>query len=171
MILYPIGASGETLILTRPVLEKFEAFRQRRWQQREAGGQLFARFVDRHIVVEEATGPNKGDVRSRYAFRPNRRREQRDILKRYARGLHFVGDWHTHPERLPRISARDHESMRELVSQSKHGLNGFVLVIAGTGDGPAALSVSVFDRTSYSILNASRWSPAACPDDLCHNGA
>lgn len=148
MIAYPIGTSGQTLILTQPVLGQFSRYRQRRWWQREAGGQLFALFDGTDILVVEATPPRRSDVRSRFGFRPDRRREQADILERHARGLHFIGDWHTHPEAAPRPSTVDAESMCDLVTRSNHQLNGFIMVIVGTSDAPGGLYVGLFLRAS-----------------------
>ena len=86
-------------------------------------------------------------------FRPNRRAEQKEIAIRHARELHFVGDWHTHAEAEPTPSLRDTQSMRELVANSHHMLNGFVLVIVGTSAAPTGLSISVVDRTGVHQLH------------------
>jgi integrative and conjugative element protein (TIGR02256 family) len=153
MITYPIGQSGQVLVFTDEVLALFARYRQRRWWQREAGGQLFARFEGPRILVAAATTPGRTDLRSRFSFKPDRRREQRDILRHHAEGLHFVGDWHTHPEPVPTISPDDAESFADIVRRSHHELNGFVLVIVGTDAPPVGLSVSVFDRTMRAILD------------------
>jgi integrative and conjugative element protein (TIGR02256 family) len=157
MIAYPIGTSGQTLILTQPVLERFSEHRQRRWWQREAGGQLFARFDGTDIFVVEATPPGRYDIRSRFSFQPNRRREQSEILERHERGLHFIGDWHTHPEAEPHPSSVDAKSMHDLVTQSQHQLNGFIMIIVGTRDVPDGLCVALFSRAS-----GIRLSPGSC---------
>ncbi|RWJ00050.1 Mov34/MPN/PAD-1 family protein [Mesorhizobium sp.] len=148
MIAYPIGTSGQTLVFTQPVLDRFSSYRQRRSWQREAGGQLFARFDGTDIIVTEATPPSPYDVRSRFGFRPNRRREQAEILERHERGHHFIGDWHTHPETEPHPSPVDTESMRDLVVRSRHQLNGFIMVIVGTRDAPHGLSVTFHSRAA-----------------------
>jgi integrative and conjugative element protein (TIGR02256 family) len=145
MIVYPLGISGQRLIFSPCAVAHFQKYRQLRWWQREAGGQLFARFALPDITIEEVTGPRRGDWRTRFTYRPNRRAEQQEIAERHRRGLHFVGDWHTHPEAVPRPSPRDDHSMRELFTRSQHALNGLVLVIAGTDTAPLGLSVSVFD--------------------------
>lgn len=152
MIVVPIGVSGQRLIFTRTVLERFDRHRQVRWWHREAGGQLFARISLPDIAIEEATGPRPGDRRARYSYRPNRRAEQDEIAVRHARGLHFVGDWHTHAEFNPTPSQRDSESMRELVANSRHALNGFVLVIVGTHSAPEGLFISVVDAAGVHQL-------------------
>lgn len=130
-MIFPILDSGQRLILAKPVLECFARHRQTRFWHREAGGQLFARFDLPNIVVEEATGPRRTDRRTRYSYHPDRRAEQREIAARHVRGLHFIGDWHTHPEDAPTPSSRDERSMREAFAASHHVLNGFILAIIG----------------------------------------
>lgn len=147
MIVFPIAASGQHLIFSSVVLEHFAKYRQLRSWQREAGGQLFARLSLPDIIVEEATGPRRSDWRSWTAYRPNRRAEQREIEARHTKNLHFIGDWHTHPEAFPVPSPQDKESMRDLVSRSKHALNGFVLTIVGREALPAGLAVWIFSAT------------------------
>src|ERR1700730_5735407 len=130
-MIYPISSSGQRLVFTEPVIERFAKYRQTRWWQREAGGQLFACVALPEILVVEATGPRRSDWRTRYTYIPNRRAEQREINGRHPRGLHFIGDWHTHPEDQPVPSWRDEESIREAFVESEHALNGFILAIVG----------------------------------------
>jgi integrative and conjugative element protein (TIGR02256 family) len=59
-------------------------------------------------------------------------------------GLNFIGDWHTHPERVPSPSTSDIRSIREAVTRSTHHLNGFVLLIAGTEVFPVGLFVKLY---------------------------
>jgi integrative and conjugative element protein (TIGR02256 family) len=59
-------------------------------------------------------------------------------------GLNFIGDWHTHPERVPNPSTSDIRSIREAVTRSTHHLNGFVLLIAGTEAFPLGLFVKLY---------------------------
>jgi integrative and conjugative element protein (TIGR02256 family) len=155
MIEYPIGTSGQVLVLSDPVVQHLHRHRQQRRYQREAGGQLFARFDGKRIVVEEATGPRRTDRRTRTSYVPDRRAEQAEILDRHARGLHYVGDWHTHPQRSPQPSRPDAESIAECVAKSVHQLNGFVLVIVGQLEPPAGLHVSINNATSAFTIDPS----------------
>jgi integrative and conjugative element protein (TIGR02256 family) len=113
--------------------------------KREAGGQLFANFANNEITIVEATGPRRTDRRSRYSYIPDRIEEQREIVKRHPLGLHFVGDWHTHPEHHGCPSSTDLSSISETVRKSRHCLNGFVLVVVGYSALPASMHVSVHD--------------------------
>ena len=146
MLEYPIGGSGQILVFSEKVVRKFGRYRQKRWYQREAGGQLFARFSASRIVVEEATGPRRTDRRTRTSYVPDRAAEQREIDSRHADGLHYVGDWHTHPEPVPGPSGLDVASISESVRKSTHALNGFLLVIVGQAEPPGGLLVSAHDR-------------------------
>lgn len=145
-MIYPIGHSGQRIVFSSGVLAYFEKHRQTRWWQREAGGQLFARFELPTITIIEATGPRRADRRTRYSYHPDRRAEQREIAARHSQGLNFIGDWHTHPEDTPSPSWRDDESMREVFTQSTHGLNGFLLVIVGRFSPPDGLAVWIYNR-------------------------
>ncbi|MHC2676957.1 integrative and conjugative element protein (TIGR02256 family) [Bradyrhizobium diazoefficiens] len=144
MIAYPVGLSGQTLVFTDPVVETFSKNRQLRFWQREAGGQLFGRFHGSRIEVVEATGPRRTDRRTRTSYIPDRRAEQREIDDRFGRGLHFVGDWHTHPERIPSPSHPDVSSLDDTVRRSLHAMLAFVLVVVGQLPAPEGLHVSVF---------------------------
>ena len=153
MLEYPIGSSGQVLVLSVEVVGKFRRYRQNRWYQREAGGQLFARLSLSRIIIEEATGPRRTDRRTRTSYVPDRAAEQREIDSRHAEGLHYVGDWHTHPEALPGPSGLDIASISDSVRKSTHALNGFLLVIVGQAEPPDGLLVSVHDRFgSFSTL-------------------
>lgn len=142
---YPVGTSGQTLVLTDSVLAHFDRHRQRKWLQSEAGGQLFARIERAEIRVEEATGPRRTDRRTRMTYHADRAEEQHEIDTRYPQGLHYVGDWHTHPTAHPEPSLRDLTTISETVCRSSHSLNAFVLIIVGTDCASTSLCVLLHD--------------------------
>jgi len=152
MLVYPVGESGEVIQLELGVLDHFDRHRQLRFWHREAGGQLFARIDGHRIVVCEATGPKPEDKRGRTFFEPDRRSEQAEIDTLFARDLHYVGDWHTHPEGSPTPSARDHVTMASRVRLSRHRLAGFLFVIVGQLPPPKGLTVVIHDGTSGHVL-------------------
>lgn len=152
MIVYPIGDSGQALVLSDIVLEHLQSQRQIEPRSPEAGGQLFARFVAREIRIEEATGPHHTDKRGRTFYRPDRRAERKEIQDRYKSGLHYVGDWHTHPSTRPVPSSTDLRNIKECFLRSRHELNGFVLIIVGTAPAPEGLRVSVNDGIDDFVL-------------------
>ena len=152
MITYRIGTSGHALIFAAEVLDRFERYKQRRLWAREAGGQLFARVDGGAINIVEATGPRPTDRRSRYNYVPDRRAEQREIDERFLLGLHFVGDWHTHPQDIPRPSGVDLVSTADGVRKSRHSLNAFVMAIVGREAFPTGLYVAVHDGDEEHVL-------------------
>lgn len=94
------------------------------------------------MKVVEATGPRPTDRRSLYNYEPDRNAEKVEINDRFAQGLHFVGDWHTHRQRRPIPSSTDERNIAELVRFSSHDLAGFILVIVGQAWFPEGLHVS-----------------------------
>jgi integrative and conjugative element protein (TIGR02256 family) len=163
MLSYCVGTSGQMIILSDHVLQQFDSSRQRKPGLAEAGGQLFASLADGHIRIEKATGPRKSDKRGRTHFLPDRRAEQKEIATMHAAGLHYVGDWHTHPQPVPAPSATDLRSMRECVSQSRHDLNAFIMIIVGTDPSPRGLNVSLHDGMSDIVLEAESLTESASP--------
>ncbi|WP_051677393.1 Mov34/MPN/PAD-1 family protein [Bradyrhizobium sp. URHD0069] len=123
-------------------LKTFDAHRQRRFFHREAGGQLFARVRGNDWEIITATGPRAGDRRGRLSFWPHRASEQDEIFDHHARGLDYVGDWHTHPEDTPKPSPDDLTSIAEVVRRSTHHLSGFLLLIVGRSSFPRGLWAS-----------------------------
>ena len=151
-IVFRIGDSEQRLIRTPAVLNHIAGHQQSDGASCETGGQLFARFTDELIRVELATGPRLTDQRSRFGYVPDRRSEQEEINAMHGHGLHFVGDWHTHPEGIPRVLPSDLKSIRRAFEQSKHHLNGFVLLIAGTEAFPLGLFLSLYDSYSETAI-------------------
>jgi len=140
---FEIGQSGQQLVIPGKVLAHIAKHQQLDSRDTEAGGQLFGRILEQRITVELATGPRRTEVRARYAYVPDRRAEQEEIDRYHLKGLLFLGDWHTHPEHLPIPSGQDQRSIREAFNRSRHHLNGFLLVIAGTQKLPSGLYVAI----------------------------
>jgi integrative and conjugative element protein (TIGR02256 family) len=148
------------------VLAHLRRYRQSRPWHCEAGGQLFANVSDNLIEVVEATGPRPTDRRSIFGYKPDRDAERLEIKERYARGLHFVGDWHTHRQRFPLLSSTDIESIGETVRLSDHNLTGFVLVVVGTARFPAGLHVSFHGSSTHQELTPI---PTASSPEVAHH--
>lgn len=142
---------GTAVKIEAHVLEHLALHRQTSCLKKEAGGQLFARIRPREWTIVRATGPRKSDWRSRFGYHPNRKAEREEIERLFADGLHFVGDWHTHPQKIPRPSGTDTRSMDETVALSGHDLPGFLLLIVGTAPFPQGLWVSFHTPLSDAV--------------------
>lgn len=124
------------------VLEILDAHRQRRFFDREAGGQLFARVREADWEIVTATGPRAKDRRSRFSFWPHRESEQDEIFAHHELGLDYIGDWHTHPQDVPTPSPNDLSSIADVVRRSTHHFPGFLLIIVGRKSFPEGLWAS-----------------------------
>jgi len=153
MMRFPVGTSGETIMLTEVAIEHLICHRQTRWWQREAGGLLFARFDNQAIIIEEATGPRPTDRRTPFSYWPDRKAEQAEIDERFERGLHYVGDWHSHPQKVPKPSLRDERTMVSRVKYSRHQLNGILFAIIGHGPLPRGLALLLHDGATWHPLS------------------
>ena len=155
MLVYPVESSGEVIVLVDSVVEHVTKFTHHDLQAKEAGGQLFAELEENRIVVAEATGPRATDFCGRNSYRPDRSAERKEIKSYHRRGLHFVGDWHTHPEPVPTPSDTDVTSINECYSRSIHSLGAFVLLIVGTEDPPLGFWLSLHNETVGLRLSSS----------------
>lgn len=152
-LLYLLPGDLGLIEFSASVLSHFEKHKQHRWHSCEAGGQLFASSQCSQITkVVNATGPRPTDRRSLFIYVPDRNAERIEIAERYACGLHFVGDWHTHRQPIPSPSLTDDRSMRDLVKLSSHDLAGFIMVIVGQAKFPDGLHVSFHTKTTSTIL-------------------
>lgn len=150
---FEIGQSSQRLVLSRAVLRHFQKHQQNGASSLEAGGQLFARLSALpEVIIEQATGPRPSDFRTRTLYIPDRSAEQPEIDHWHKKGLHYVGDWHTHPEGIPNPSADDTDSIRESFVKSKHTLHGFLLIIVGTTPFPNGLYISLNNANSELLL-------------------
>jgi integrative and conjugative element protein (TIGR02256 family) len=136
---------GRRVVFTDEVARSFHRHRQFWPWSEEAGGQLFATLGNVEMEVSKAKGPFSQDQRGRYFFRPDRQNENRVIENCFVEGLHYVGDWHTHPEKRPAASPEDLESIAECFKNSSHELVAFLLVIVGTNNPPEGLWVGWHD--------------------------
>lgn len=142
---YLIGSSGQVIEISPRVLEHFGSHVQRRAWSTEAGGQLFADIANGVIRIGVATGPRPTDFRAPFLYFPDKKAERAEIASFYQRGAHFVGDWHTHPQDIPKPSSLDLRTVRSTVERSKLQLGGVILVIVGRKQFPEGLFVSVTD--------------------------
>ena len=147
-LIYKLPNDLGFLEFSSEALEHFENNKQRSCFSKEAGGQLFASYEGKNTAdVTQVTGPRHKDWRSRFGYEPDLVSEKIEIAEKYKIGLHFVGDWHTHPQDIPYPSAADEYSMKKLVTESIHDLEGFIMVIVGRKPFPNGLHVSFHTAT------------------------
>jgi integrative and conjugative element protein (TIGR02256 family) len=153
------GRGTEILRLEPQALATIERFRQTGNLAPEAGGMLLATIEPDLVRVVQATEPAATDRRSRFAFIPTLGHQQRIIDKQFRSGLHFIGEWHTHPELRPIPSSVDLRSMADCFRESRHQLASLVMLILGTETAFEGLWVSLHTSTGYKrlLLSDSSW--------------
>jgi integrative and conjugative element protein (TIGR02256 family) len=149
-----LGQDAGTVTVGDDALAAMLQFQQIRPKDKEAEGQLFAKFSGPDVQIVEATMPSLLDLRGRFSFRPNRLLQRRQIRERYARGLHFVGDWHTHPEVHPAPSLEDIVGMQDCFRRSTHDLGAFFMLILGTAQPPKGCYIGLLNSDGIRSLSA-----------------
>ena len=142
MITYYAANGTQQIIFSDDVLTYLAQHRQLGKSDPEAGGQLFAQFSEGVVTIVQATGPYSRDKRWRFGLMIDHFTRRNDIRRLHRLGLHFVGDWHTHPEPNPTPSPLDDRSMLDMFRRSKHDLAAFIMVIVGQADAPAGMFVA-----------------------------
>jgi integrative and conjugative element protein (TIGR02256 family) len=126
----PVDKSNQEIIINRNIFNNISKYMQE-GNKPESGGLLFAEFCLPKIFVKKASMPNKTDCRSRHEFKPDQVVQQKTINAYFKKGLHYIGEWHTHPEKYPVPSVIDIASMKNTFIASRHELNYFLLIIVG----------------------------------------
>jgi integrative and conjugative element protein (TIGR02256 family) len=149
---FNLPQSDQQIVFSLSALDVFSKCRQLNGEP-ESGGLLFAEFKFPQICIKKASSPHSTDRRWRTFFIPNRVFQRRLIRNCFKDGLHFVGEWHTHPVTAPVPSNVDLDSMTDAFLKSRHELNCFLMVIVGNDSEKLNLWVSAHDGASYHQLN------------------
>lgn len=152
-LVYRMQSDGPTVTLTDAAIASIISYRQMTSKDKEAGGQLFAKFEGNDTVIVAATGPKSLDTRLRNMFIPNLWLQRQEIKILHGKGKHFVGDWHTHPQSIPSPSGEDISSMVECFRKSHHELKAFLMIIVGTANPPEGLFVCLVNGNGVSRLS------------------
>ena len=125
------------LTITGNVLENFYSFVQVNKKDLEACGMLVGHHPRRtdDIVLDRLTLPQPSDKRTRTCCHRSQADHQR-LLDAEWRLSHetrtYVGEWHTHPEAMPRPSRLDRKSWVKAVKETKFHGPGLVFIVVGT---------------------------------------
>jgi integrative and conjugative element protein (TIGR02256 family) len=136
------------VIIDESCLDHWAGFRQTRKWHRESGGLLFAPSVgtaDGTVRITDVSGPNAADRRRRYSLTLDHRQCLKDIVSRFEQGLHFVGYWHTHPEKYPSMSGADRRAFARNLRDGGLEIEKMIAVIVGNGFGPDSIQLSAVD--------------------------
>ncbi len=82
----------------------------------------------------------------------NQRADQREINAEFEKGLHYLGDWHTHPVTIPTPSPMDYQTFQSRFRKSTHELHAMLMVIVGTNPFPGGLWVGLQNNNMSTTL-------------------
>ena len=102
----------------------FQRHIQARPWDREAGGLLLGTVHGANILVVEATVPTRWDRRFRYMFERmwfGHRSIAQNRWKVSGGTVRYVGEWHTHPQDVPRPSGLDSTEWKKLARNRADG--------------------------------------------------
>jgi integrative and conjugative element protein (TIGR02256 family) len=137
------------VVFAADVLQLFKSHRQRFACQREAGGVLLGHRRGSHLEVVLATPPMSKDRRFEYLFErePDGHAEAAvQAWEQAGNTIDYVGEWHTHPQRVPTPSPLDRKEWRKL--GVKYAPKPLLVVVVGT----SALHVEVLLGASQAAL-------------------
>lgn len=149
------------VVLESQVVDRFNLCRLDD-DKRESGGQLFAIFpspVEMRIV--HASGPNKKARRRLFSFSHCLRDDQREIECLFdGEQIHYVGDWHSHPQDIPTPSWVDKITIRSRFIKSEHELKMMLMIIVGQAAFPDGIWVGAQDGdllTDLACVHNTTW--------------
>lgn len=122
------------LVITEAVCNVLWQHRQTGPKQHEAGGILLGRVYPTHTVIERLSTPSAEDRSGRYFFERSVAKAQRIVNEAWKESggeVIYLGEWHTHPEQVPRPSDTDRRLIRRMLSDSKMEIDRLFLVIVG----------------------------------------
>jgi integrative and conjugative element protein (TIGR02256 family) len=121
------------VILSDQVTQVLMRYRQRFPWQTEAGGILLGRRRGNHIEVVEATEPTRLDRRAPYLWErevSGHAQAATGAWRLAAGTVDYVGEWHTHPQRVPTPSSLDRREWHKLAQARPK--TSLVAVVVGT---------------------------------------
>lgn len=127
-------AQDESLVvISTEVANILFSYRQISSSSSESAGVLIGERRDVHIVIKTLSKPSRWDIRSRFMVDRVSKHHQRavdDSFRKSNGEWHYLGEWHTHPEDVPKPSMTDYSSWHKNLI-SNHPL---VLIIVGRTD-------------------------------------
>ncbi|MGJ1234800.1 MULTISPECIES: Mov34/MPN/PAD-1 family protein [Sphingobacterium] len=137
-----------TIVLHAQPLEILERFTQHSKKAPESGGIMLGKLINGEINILKLSVPTPLDKASRTNF--ERSKVGAQIILDYefynSNGqLTYLGEWHTHPERLPTPSYTDLYMLKDQFKHNKLQEDFVLLLIKGT----EGLYIRLMDKQGY----------------------
>lgn len=121
------------IVISIEVANKLISYRQISDSSPESAGVLIGERRGVHIIIKTLSEPSPWDIRSRFMVDRVSKHHQKavdDAFKRSNGEWHYLGEWHTHPEDVPKPSMTDYNSWHKNLTSS----DPLILIIAGRTD-------------------------------------
>lgn len=118
--------------------------------RRETGGILIGRYDDTGTRAEvyEATPKPSGSTSGWFSFRRGNRGLRKLLLDRWAKGFHYLGEWHYHPGGAPEPSGSDYRAMEKIARDDAYRCqHPLMLILGGDPVGRWSLSGTICSRS------------------------
>lgn len=123
------------IFFTNDVLRLLAGFIQVKQGQHEAGGILLGQVKEKDIYITRISFPSIRDKSSRYSFKRSKTNAQAiidyEFLNSGKRTI-YLGEWHTHPEKLPTPSNVDRKMIKDQFSKNLLNEPFLIQYIQGT---------------------------------------
>ena len=125
-----------TFEISPAALDALLSHRQVGSRQNESGGVLLGRLIkgSSDIVVDAVTKPTRVDKQSRFRFFRSAEPAQAAVNAAWAASggtKIYLGEWHTHPEDVPRPSGVDLRDWRRVAKQARFEQDALFFTIVG----------------------------------------
>ena len=103
----------------------------------EAGGLLLGRLIIdcNDVVIDDVTVPDIEDQSGRFFFFRKALAHQEKLKQRWLQSngtCNYLGEWHTHPEAIPRPSSHDISNWKRILWEAKYDSGFLFFIIVGT---------------------------------------
>lgn len=139
------------MVFAPGVLRVFKNHRQRLFWQPEGGGILLGRRRGKHLEVMLATEPSHKDRRSTFSFVREADGHAEFAKQAWLRGekqIDYIGEWHTHPQKMPTPSIIDRHEWNKLILQRPNSMPILVVVV-----GTRAIHAELIDGVQDKVLS------------------
>jgi len=127
-------AQDESLVvISIGVANVLISYRQLSDSSSESAGVLIGERRGVHIVIKTVSEPSAWDIRSRFRVDRVSKHHQKAVDNAFKKSdgeWQYLGEWHTHPEDVPRPSMTDYSSWHKNLKSS----DPLILIIAGRRD-------------------------------------
>ncbi len=121
------------VVISVEVANVFMSYRQLSDSSQESAGVIIGERRDVHIVIKTLSVPSRWDIRSRFMVDRVSRHHQKTVDNAFKKSngeWQYLGEWHTHPEDIPKPSMTDYNSWHKNLKSSYP----LILIIVGRKD-------------------------------------